>query len=104
MKQLCTSYFLTVPYVMLMQKNEQERLAKAERLDALLSEVNKAEQETADIQSWTALIRKYLDVQELDRSIVDELIDYIEIGERTIVDGQQHQDIKIFYRFVGLIE
>jgi len=91
-------------YVMLMQKNEQERLAKAERLDALLSEVNKAEQETADIQNWTALIRKYLDVQELDRSIVDELIDYIEIGERTIVDGQRHQDIKIFYRFVGLIE
>ncbi len=86
-----------------MQKNEQERLAKAERLDALLSEVNKAEQETADIQNWTALIRKYLDVRELDRSVVDELIDYIEIGERTNVDGQRHQDIKIFYRFVGLI-
>ncbi len=56
---------------MLVQKNEQERLAKAERLDALLSEVKKAEQETSGIQSWTALIRKY--------------IDYTEIGERITV-------------------
>ena len=90
--------------MMLTQKNEQERLAKAERLEALLSEVDKAEKETAAIHNWTAIIRKYLDLQELDRATIDELIDHIEIGERTIVDGQRRQDIKVFYRFVGLVE
>ena len=45
----------------------------------------------------------YLDVQGLDRDIVDELIDHIEIGERSVIDGQRHQDIKIFYRFVGVV-
>ena len=91
-------------FMVLAQKNEQERLAKAERLDALLSEVDKAQQETAAIHNWTAIIRKYLDLQELDRAAIDELIDHIEIGERTIVDGQRRQDIKVFYRFVGLVK
>ena len=26
-----------------------------------------------------------------------------EVGERTVIDGQRHQDIKIYYRFVGLV-
>ncbi len=91
-------------FTMLMQKNEQERTSKVERLDSLLSEISKVEQKTAAIQNWTALIRKYLDLRELDRATVDELIDYIVAGERTVVDGQRHQDIKIYYRFVGLVE
>jgi len=91
-------------FKVLAQKNEQERLAKAERLEALLSEINQVQQETAAIHNWTALIRKYLNLQELDRAAIDELIDHIEIGERTVVDGQRRQDIKVFYRFVGLVE
>ena len=91
-------------FMVLTQKNEQERLAKAERLDALLSKVDKAQQKTAAIQNWTAIIRKYLNLQDLDRTTIDELIDHIEVGERTVVDGQRRQDIKVFYRFVGLVE
>ena len=91
-------------FMVLAQKNEQERVSKAERLDALLSEVDKAQQKTAAIHNWTAIIRKYLDLQELDRAVIDELIDHIEIGERTVVDGQRRQDIKVFFRFVGLVK
>ena len=89
--------------LVLMQKNEQERFEKVERLQTLLAEVEQIEQETAAIQNWTALIRKYLNLQELDRTVVDELIDHIEIGERTVIDGKIQQDVKVFYRFVGLI-
>ena len=90
--------------MVLVQKNEQERVSKAERLDALLSEVDKAQQKTAAIHNWTAIIRKYLNLQEFDRAVIDELIDHIEIGERTVVDGQRRQDIKVFFRFVGLVK
>ena len=91
-------------FILLVQKNEQERVSKAERLDALLSEVDKAQQKTAAIHNWTAIIRKYLNLQELDRAVIDELIDHIEIGERTVVDGQRRQDVKVFFRFVGLVK
>lgn len=91
-------------FVILMQKNEQERLSKAERLDMLLSEAEQLEKKIAAIQSWAAIIRNYLNLQELDRAVVTELIDHIEIGERSVVDGQRRQDIKVFYRFVGLVK
>lgn len=43
------------------------------------------------------------DIRELDRETVDELIDRIEVGEKTVVDGKNVRDIKIYYRFVGNI-
>ena len=89
---------------MLIQRNEQERLQKAKRLDTLLSEIRKSEQDTSNIQSWAAVIRKHLHLQTLDRETVDELIDHIEIGEHTDVNGQHIQNIKVFYRFIGSIE
>ncbi|WP_242622501.1 DUF4368 domain-containing protein [Intestinimonas timonensis] len=90
-------------FAVLIQKSEQERIQKAERLEVLLAEERKAQQEVENIRQWAGIVRRYLDVQELDREIVEELIDHIEIGERSIIDGQRHQDIKIFYRFVGVV-
>lgn len=90
-------------FALLMQKNEQERSEKAERLAVLLSEIQKSEDAAAAISDWTALIRKHTDIQVLDREIIDALIDHIEIGERTVIDGKRYQDIKIFYRFVGFV-
>jgi DNA invertase Pin-like site-specific DNA recombinase len=91
-------------FTVLMQKNEQERIQKAHRLAVLTAEVDKAEKGITVIYNWVAIIRKYLDLSELDRNIINELIDHIEIGERTVTDGQRRQDIKVFYRFVGLVE
>ena len=88
-------------FSVLMQKSEQERLQKTERLDALLSQTQQQEQEAAAMQRWSALIRKHLHTREIDRDTVDELIDRIEVGESAIVDGKRVRDIRIFYRFVG---
>lgn len=90
-------------FLMLIEKSEQERIQKSDRLDALLSEAGKVQQELSDLQKWTALIRKYLNLTKLDRNTVDELIDRIEVSEATVVDGKRHQNIKIFYRFVGAV-
>ena len=91
-------------FLILAEKNEQERIAKTERLNVLLPIVEKVRQNEADIQNWSAIIRKYLSIQELNREIVDELIERIEIGESYRVDGKRQREIKVFYRFVGWIE
>ena len=88
-------------FSVLMQKSEQERLQKTERLDALLSQTQQQEQEAAAMQRWSALIRKHLHIRELDRDTVDELIDRIEVGESAVVDGKRVRDVRIFYRFIG---
>ena len=91
-------------FTVLAKKNEQERLVKAERLSALLSEINKIQQDEANIQKWASTIRKYIDLVELDRDIIAELIDRIEVGEIQRVDGKRHREIKVYYHFVGLVE
>ena len=91
-------------FVVLMRKNERERQTKQERLDAILPDIIKAGADAYAVRGWMGSVRKYLDLQELDRAIVDELIDRIEIGERAVVDGQRRQEIRVFYRFVGLLD
>ena len=39
----------------------------------------------------------------MNREVVEELIDHIEVSERAVVDGQRREDTKIYYRFVGLL-
>lgn len=90
-------------FAVLIQKSEHERIQKADRLEVLLAEERKSQQQIENIHQWANTIRRYLDLQELDREIVDELIDHIEVGERTVIDGKRYQDIKIFYRFVGMV-
>jgi hypothetical protein len=91
-------------FTVLIQRSEQEHIQKMKRLDMLLSEVKKSGQTTANIQNWASAIRKHLHLEELNREAVDELIDHIEIGERTVVGGRCSQKVKVFYRFVGQIE
>lgn len=90
-------------FAVLLEKTEQERRQRTDRLDTLLAEVREYEQSAADIQSWAAVVRKHLHIRELDRETVDKLIDRIEVGEKTVVDGKNVRDIKIYYRFVGNI-
>ena len=90
-------------FAVLLEKTEQERCQRTDRLDTLLAEIREYEQSAADIQSWAAVVRKHLHIRELDRETVDELIDRIEVGEKTVVDGKNVRDIKIYYRFVGNI-
>lgn len=43
-------------------------------------------------------------MDELDRQIVQALIERIEIGEsRTDENGVRHQQIDIFYKFIGKV-
>ena len=91
-------------FTVLTTKNEQERLTKAERLKALLSEEEQLRQDEANIQQWTASIRRYVNLQELDRETIDELIDHIEVGEIYRVEGKRQRDIKVYYRFVGTLD
>lgn len=91
-------------FILLIQKNEQERQTKAERLDALLSEKNTAEKQIEDIQLWVDTVRAYMQAQEIDRDMLAALVEHIEVGEKIPVDGRMQQDITVVYRFVGKIE
>lgn len=54
-------------------------------------------------RQFTALIRKYFDVEELDALMLNELVSKIEVHEREIADGEREQKINIYYNFVGIL-
>ncbi len=86
-------------FTSLMRENERERTSKTERLALLQEQLERAEKESAAQTDWTAVLRKYLNLQVLDRTAVDELIDHIEVGERTDAGGNHGKNVKVFYRF-----
>ena len=58
---------------------------------------------TDNSRQFTALIRKYFDVEELNAPIFNELVSRIEVHEREISSGERVQKIDIYYNFVGIL-
>ncbi len=73
---------------------------KAEDTEQKIEELQ-ANQKDAD--SWIKLIRKYTSINELDRTVLCELVDKITVGEAKMIDGQKTVAITIYYRFVGAV-
>ena len=76
-------------------------------IQGLLTGMEEAENEAkcklADIGRWVSLIKENASITEVDRGLIDALVDKIEVGEKTKRDGEISQDVKIFYRYVGLL-
>ncbi len=87
----------------LIQKNEHERQIKAARLDELMSVVEDEERKTSDIRKWVAAMRKYLSVESIDRTMVDELVERIIVSEKMRSEDGTRRDVTVVYRFVGVI-
>jgi len=55
------------------------------------------------LHKWIHLIKETAEVTELNRDLLLNLIEKIEIGEKRMVDGVKVQDVVIHYRFVGVV-
>lgn len=89
---------------LLMINYNQERQQAGERLAELEKKEAAIQKKFLDIAKWTKLIRSCLGLKTIDRELLEELIDHIEIGERKVIDGKKQQDIKIVYKFVGSLD
>jgi len=87
----------------LTDKYEDEQSAVEERISANKTEIERLSANRRDVSAWLELIRKYADIQELDRTVLGELVEKITIGESQVIDGEKHIDITIYYRYVGAV-
>ena len=62
-------------------------------MDTQIEQHRALEQDAAQIKTDRALTA----------ALIERLIDRIEVGEKTVIDGKNVRDIKIYYRFVGNI-
>lgn len=66
-------------------------------------EVNTYEQNMSDFDSFSAIIRKYVGIKELNPTIVNEFIKKIIVHAPEKVDGKRVQKVDIVFNFVGEI-
>ena len=91
-------------FASLMQKNEVERQENEKRLSLLETTQQEAAEKLNDIQRWVDLIKANSAVEILNRDLLENLIERIELGESKIVDGIKEQEIRICYKFIGALE
>lgn len=88
-------------YARLSAQFTDERRQAEERLATISEELKKEERNLENIVSFTAIIEKYLDIKELDKTVLNELIEKIEVHEAEKIDGKRVQKVDIYYRFIG---
>lgn len=79
------------------QKSIVERI---ERLKELFDEVNAKVENT---ESFVAAVKKYTRVKKLTPLMLNELIEYIEVHQAEMVNGEQTQTVVIHYNCIGSI-
>ena len=79
-------------------QEQQELTNKQERLMIEIAEFQSRER---DITDWLDLISQYMQLEDLDRATVMELIECITVGEGESENGERRLEISIRYRFIG---
>ena len=88
-------------YSRLSAQFSSERKETEERLSAIAEELREEECNLENVTRFTKIIAKYLDIKELNKTVLNELIDKIEVHEAEKIDGKRVQKVDIYYRFVG---
>jgi site-specific DNA recombinase len=80
--------------------HEQQELDA--NLKVLHQQQSDYEQQHQDIQSFVDLISNYMQLNTLNRQLLEQLIERIEIYE-TGINGKREKIIKIIYKFIGVL-
>lgn len=80
-------------------ESEQEQLN--ERLAELTEQFGQQEEAVLNVERFVETIQRYAEVTELNREILNRLIDKIVVGEKIKTDKGYTQKITIYYRFLG---
>jgi len=93
--------------------NQQDFLVKITKNDTLhqetktlLQNIDQATKKTSSklegVDKWVRLIKQKSDVVEVDRGLLEGLVEKIEVEEKILVDGAPSQKVRIYFKFVGL--
>ena len=90
-------------FIKMSKKYEQEQAELTENVKALKEELSAVQKETADINKFLRLVKKYTEITELKPEIVRTFIDKIYIHKGEKAQGGHRQTIEIIYNCVGAI-
>lgn len=90
-------------FMKLSKDYEVEQKGMHDLIAQLQKTISEHEEKTVNIQQFVARVKKYTDISELTPTIVNELIDRVEIHSPDKNSGKRTQKVDIYYSFVGMI-
>lgn len=90
-------------YISMNSKYEAEYIELSERAKHLKTELETADESLVNAYQFVDMVEKYVDIQELNARILNELIEKIVVHEKEIINGKKYQTVEIYYKFVGLM-
>ena len=83
---------------------EQEQTALRQSVMEAESALDSFEQDTANVERFLALTKKYTDFSELTTPMINEFIDKIIVHAPEKIDGDRTQQVDIYLKFIGRFE
>ena len=80
---------------------EQEQTALRQSITDAESALASFEQDTANVERFLALAKKYTDFSELTTPMINEFVDRIIVHAPEKVDGDRTQEVDIYLKFIG---
>ena len=91
-------------YKVLMQKYNAEQEELEEKINRLQERAENINISVKDIKRFTSAIKKYKEPIEITRAMVEDLIDKIVVHQAMGKQPDRHQQIDIYYNFIGQFE
>lgn len=82
-------------------EKEQEDLRKS--VVTLTAEIEHQEEQADNIERFIEKVRKYIDLQELTPTVLNDLVKRVYVHAPQKVDGHRTQEIDIYYDLVGFL-
>ena len=91
-------------FVSMSASYDEEQKTLKEKISMFQSQINTQKNQTNNIEKLLKMVQRYIDIEELDRGILNELIDHIDVFEGEGKAPTRKQKLVIHYRFVGAIQ
>jgi hypothetical protein len=89
-------------FSVLLAQCESEREGILRRQANLAHDRKSTDARTENILDWMDLVARHSEVERIDRELLTELVERIEVGKSQAENGLKRQDVRIFYKFVGM--
>ncbi|WP_411677463.1 DUF4368 domain-containing protein [Caproicibacter sp.] len=91
-------------YAKMSTKLETEQSGLKETVATLETEISGQEQQTANVDSFLALVRRTTEIEKLTPAIVHEFIEKIIVYEPEQARGDRRQKVEIIYNNIGAVD
>lgn len=90
-------------YKMMCRRYEDEQAQLEREIAELKARQEESSNDRSNIEQFSRLVKEYAGIEELTAALLNTLIEKITVGEPKDADGEQVQEIKIYYKFIGNI-